>query len=128
MRKELTNSIRLHAHPQVVEIFTSANWMNFFEKFRGFDDEISHEFSLSLVPHKRTHSTVTIRGLSIEITLEFISRVTTLPLALPWSKDEKIIGETAKRKFFQDNVTLLKTKMELGGLLYHVPGMRLDTK
>jgi len=59
------------------------NWMNFFEKFRGFDDEISHEFALFLVPHTRTHATVTIRGLSIEITPEFISRVTTLPLGLP---------------------------------------------
>lgn len=54
--------------------------MNFFEKFRGFDDEIAHEFSLSLVPHTRTHATVTIRGLSTEITNEFISRVTTFIL------------------------------------------------
>jgi len=66
--------------------------MNFFEKFRGFDDEISHEFSLSPVLHTRTHAIVTIRSLSIEITPEFISRVTTLPLGLPWSKDEKITG------------------------------------
>jgi len=110
MRKESTNSTRLHAHPQVVEIFTRANWMNFFEKFKGFDDEIAHEFALSLVPHKRNHSTVTIRGLSIEITPEFISRVTTLPLGLPWSKDEKIISQAAKRKFFQDNETSVEEK------------------
>ncbi len=47
---------------------------------------------LSLVPHTRTHATITIRGLSIEMTPEFINRVTTLPLGLPWSKDEKPIG------------------------------------
>lgn len=105
MRKELSNSTTLHAHPQVVEIFTRANWMNFFEKFRWFDDEISHEFSLSIVPHTRTHATIAIRGLSIEITPEFISRVTTFPLGLPWSKDEKPIGQAAKTKFFQDNET-----------------------
>jgi len=110
MRKEPTNSTRLHAHPQVVEIFTRENWMNFFEKFRGFDDEIDHEFSLSLVHHTRTHATVTIRGLSIEITPEFINRVTTLSLGLPWSKDEKIIGQAAKRNFFQDNKTLVEDK------------------
>ena len=110
MRKDPTNSTRLHAHPQVVEIFTRANWMNFFEKFRGFDDEIVHEFALSLVPHTRTHATVTIRGLSIEITPELFSRVTTLPLGLPWSKDEKPIGQTAKKKLFQDNETPVEDK------------------
>ncbi len=110
MRKDPTNSNRLHAYPQVVEIFTRENWMNFFEKFRGFDDKISHEFSLSLVPHTITHATITIRGLSIKITHEFISRVTTLPLRLPWSKDEKIIGQAAKRKIFQDNETPVEDK------------------
>ena len=85
--------------------------MNFFEKFRGFDDEIAQEFALSLVPHTRTHATVTIRGLSIEIkTHEFISRITTLPLGLPWSKDEKPIGHAAKKKFFQDNETPVEDK------------------
>jgi len=57
--------------------------MNFFEKFRGFDDEIANEFALSLVPHTRTYATITIRCLSIEITTEFIGKVTTLPLGLP---------------------------------------------
>ena len=111
MRKEPINSTRIHAHPQVVEIFTRANWMNFFEKFRGFDDEIAHEFSLSLVLHTRTHATVNTRGLSTEITLEFISRVTTLPLGMPWSKDEKMIGQVSKRKFFQDNETPVEDKI-----------------
>jgi len=66
MRKEPTNSTRLHAHPQVVDIFTRENWMNFFQKFRGFVDEIAQEFSLSLVPHTRTHATLTIRCLSLK--------------------------------------------------------------
>ena len=103
MRKEPTNSTRLHEHPQVVAIFTRANWMTFFEKFRGSNEEISQEFSLSLVPHSRTHATVTFRGISIKITVEFISRVTTLPLGLPWRKYEKPIGQAAKKKFFQNN-------------------------
>ena len=110
MRIKPTNSTRFHAHPQVVDIFTRANWMNLFEKFRGFDDGISQEFSLSLVLHARTHATITIRGLSIEITPEFISRVTTLPFGMPWSKDEKIIGQATKRKFFQDNETPVQYK------------------
>ena len=110
MRKEPTNSTRLHAHPQVVDIFTRATWMNFFEKFRGFDDEIAQEFALSLVLHTRTHATVTIRGISIEITPKFISKVTTLPIGLPWSKDEKLIGQATKKKFFQDIETPVEDK------------------
>jgi len=110
MRKDPTNSTRLHAHPQVVDIFTKANSMNFFRKFRGFDDEISHELALPLVPHTITHATITIRGISIEITPEFISRVTSLSLGLPWSKDEKPMGQAAKKKFFQDNETPVEDK------------------
>ena len=83
MRKEPTNSSKLHAHPQVVDIFTRENWMNFFEKFLGFDEKIAQEFFHTLVLHTRTHATITFRGLSMEITPEFISRVTTLPLGLP---------------------------------------------
>lgn len=68
---------------------------------------------LSLVPHTRNHAIITIRGISIEITPEFISRVTTLPLGPPWSKDEKRIGQATKRKFFQDNETPVEDKNEI---------------
>ena len=108
--KEPTNSTRLHEHPQVVAIFTRANWMTFSEKFQGFDEEIAQEFSYSLVPHTRTHATITFRGPSMEITPEFINRVTTLPLGLPWIKDEKPIGQAAKKNFFQNNETPIEDK------------------
>ena len=39
----------------------------------------------------------------MEITLEFISTVTSLPLGLPWRKDEKPMGQVAKKTFFQAN-------------------------
>lgn len=105
MRKEPTNSSRLHAHPQVVDIFTRANWINFFEKFGGFDEEIT--------PHSKTHATVTFRGLSVEITAIFITRVTTLPLGLPSSKNEKPIGQTTKKNLFQNNETLVEDKNDI---------------
>jgi len=63
-----------------------------------------------LVPHSRTHATITIRGLSIKITPEFISRVTTPLLALPWSKDDKPIGQDAKKILFQNNETPVEDK------------------
>ena len=84
--------------------------MNFFEKFRGFDEEIAQECSLSLVPHIRTHATVTSRGLSMEITPEFISRGIALPLGLAWSKDEKTIGQAAKKNFLQNHETPVEDK------------------
>lgn len=79
--------------------------MNFFEKFRGFNGEIAQEFAHSLVPHSRTHATFTFKGLLMEKTLEFISIVTTVPLGIPWSKDEKPIGQATTRNFFQNNET-----------------------
>jgi len=39
----------------------------------------------------------------MEITPEFISRITSLPLGLPWSKEEKPSGQVAKKTFFHPN-------------------------
>jgi len=46
----------------------------------------------------------------MDITPEFISRVTALPLGLPWSKDEKPIGQAPKKNFFQNNETPVEDK------------------
>ena len=83
MRKEPLNSTKLHEHPEVVALFTRENWMPFFEKSHGYDEKFTEEFLFSLKPHSKTHATVNFRGLTIEITLEFISRITGLPLGLP---------------------------------------------
>jgi len=41
MRKEPLNSTKLHEHPEVVALFTKENWTPFFEKFHGYDDEVT---------------------------------------------------------------------------------------
>ena len=46
IRKEPLNSTKLHEHPEVVALFTRANWMSFFEKFHGYDEEVTEEFLL----------------------------------------------------------------------------------
>lgn len=46
----------------------------------------------------------------MEVTTEFINKVTTLPLGLPWSKDEKPIGQATKKNFFQNNETPVEDK------------------
>ena len=63
--------------------------MPLFERIHGYDEEATEEFLMSLRPHSKTHATVSFRGLSLELTPKFISRITGLPLGLPWSKEEK---------------------------------------
>jgi len=99
-RREPTNTVRIQQHPHVLEIFTRHKWMGFFEKFKGYDDEVAQEFALSLTPHTKIHATVVIRGLTIGLTPELIKRVATLPLGIPWRKEDKGDSQVARRKFF----------------------------
>jgi len=92
------NTVRIHQHPKVLEIFTRHNWMGYFEKLRGYDDEDAQDFSLSIIPLTRVHVTVVVRGLSIDLTPELISIITTLPLGLPWRNKDKGDNQTAKKK------------------------------
>ena len=88
-RREPINIVRIHQHPPVLESFTKHNWMGYFEKLIRYDDEVARDFSLSLIPLTRTHATVVVRGLSIELTPELISKITTLLLGVPWRKEDK---------------------------------------
>ena len=61
---------------------------------------MAQEFAHSLTPHSKIHATVLVRGLTIDLTTDLISRVTTLPLGIPWRKEDKGDSQVAKRKFF----------------------------
>lgn len=74
--------------------------MGYFEKLRGYDDEVALYFSLSLIPLTGTHATAMVRCLSIELATELIIKITTLPLGVPWRKVEKGDSQTAKKIFF----------------------------
>lgn len=84
----------------MLEIFTRHNWMVFFEKLRGYDDEADIYSALSLIPLTGTHTIVVVRGLSINLTLELIRKITTLPLGVPWRKEYKGNSQTRKNEFF----------------------------
>jgi len=88
-RRDPINTLRIQQHLQVLEIFTRHNWMGFFKKFKGYDDEVAQDFVLSLIPLTRIHVTIVVRGLSIELTPMLINKVTTLPLGIPWRKQDK---------------------------------------
>jgi len=72
--------------------------MGFFERFRGYDDEVAQEFSLSLTPHSRIHASVVVRGPTIDLTPKLINKVTTLPLGISWRKEDKGDSQVEKKK------------------------------
>lgn len=74
--------------------------MSYFEKLREHDDEVARDFSLFLIPLTRTHATVVVRGLTIELTPEIIGRIPTLPLGVPWRKEDKGNSQTGKKELF----------------------------
>jgi len=110
MRKEPLNSSKLHEHTEVVAFFTRANWIPLFERIQGYDEEVTEQFLMSLRPHSKTHATVSFRGLTLELTPDFINRITDLPLGLPWSKEEKSLGQVAKKTFLQPEEHLIEDK------------------
>lgn len=68
---------------------------------------------MSLRPHSKTHAIVIFRVLTLELTPDFISRITGLPLGLPWSKKEKSLGQVAKKTFFLPEEHPLEDKNEI---------------
>ena len=74
--------------------------MSFCDKLQGHGDEITEEFLRSLEPKSKTLAIVNFRGLTLRLTPQFISRVTDLPMGIPWDKEERKMGKKAKEEFF----------------------------
>jgi len=74
--------------------------MTFCDKIQSHDDEVTEEFLMSLQPKSNTLATVNFRGLTLNLTPQLISRVTDLPLWIPWSKEERELGQKSKKEFF----------------------------
>jgi len=74
LRKEPLKSKKFHEHIEVVAHFTTANWMSFFERIHGYDEEVTEEFLMSLRPHSKTHIIVSFRCMTLELTPDFISK------------------------------------------------------
>lgn len=73
---------KIHQHPRVVEIFTRHQLLGLLYLLTGYDDDVAREFEILLVPLARAKATIVVRGFSVIITLESISRITALPLGL----------------------------------------------
>jgi len=48
IRKEPSDSRKLQETPEVVDLFTRANWMTFCDIIQGYDDEVTEELLMSL--------------------------------------------------------------------------------
>ena len=84
----------------MVELFSRAQWMSFCDKLQGYDDEVAEEFLRTPQPKSKTLAVVNFRGLTIKLTPQSISRVTELPMGVPWDKEERKLGQKAKKEFF----------------------------
>lgn len=61
--------------------------MGFFRKLKGYDDEITQEFSMTLNYQEENNGTIVIRGISIYLNSKIISIVATIPLRVKWVKE-----------------------------------------
>jgi len=120
IRKEPSDSKKLRETPEVVDLFSRAHWMTFCDKIQGHDDEITEEFLRSLKPKSKTLATINFRGLTLRLTPQLISRVTDLPMGVPWDKEERKLGQKAKKEFFfpeeqfsEDNNGVWRTRLQL---------------
>jgi len=74
--------------------------LGFFELLKGYDDDLSHEFSMKLHSQGEYSSTTVVIRFSISPSPETISRVTTLPIGIRWSKEDKEVCVKTRKNFF----------------------------
>ena len=99
-RREPLDTRIIYQHPPVVDIFRNHQWLGFFEMLKGYDDDLSHELSMALHSHEENSATTIVRGLAISLSPETINRVTTLPLGIRWSKEDKQVSVATGKNFF----------------------------
>lgn len=84
----------------MVKLFTYTNSMIFCDRIQGHHDEVTKELLMSLQPKSKALATENFKGFTLKLTPQYISRVTNLPLGIPWSKEERVLGQKAKKEFF----------------------------
>lgn len=73
-----TDTKRIHQHTLVGNIFRRHQWLGFFELLKGYDDDITHEFSMALHSQGEDSATIVVKGLAISLSHETIRRLITL--------------------------------------------------
>jgi hypothetical protein len=80
---------RVYDNPEIIEIFHRCNFLGYFERLKGYNDEVAIEFSHNF-HNINEHEYVTIvRGITIRINEASIRKVSILPMGVPWEKYER---------------------------------------
>jgi hypothetical protein len=86
-----------------VEIFQKYEWLGYFERLRGFYDEMSMEFAQNFQNAQDQEYVTTIKGLTIRINEASINKDSSLPMGIAWDKEKMKESINAKKEFFLHN-------------------------
>lgn len=78
-RREPIDTLIIHQNLEVRDNLKKFNWLGFFERLRGYDDEIALDCNLNLQHFQGNYMVIVVKGLIIYLHEDRISRVTTLP-------------------------------------------------
>jgi hypothetical protein len=102
-RRETTKPSRVYENPEIVEIFHICDWLGYFERIKGYDDEVAIEFDKNCQNIQEQEYVTKVRRLVIRINETSIRRVSSLPLALPRDKEEMKEAINSNKAFFLPN-------------------------
>ena len=92
LRAEPEGSKYLEGYPQTKEALKKAKWLNFIQKFRGYDKEVTKAFARSFNGH-----TVEVGDLKFTITENTIATTTSLPqVGDRWFKNRGVENQAWK--------------------------------
>lgn len=100
------NSSMTHQNPEFKIIFENCNWLGFFERLRGYDDESDLNFSLNLKHLEGIEIVFAFKGSIIYPDEDLSSKVTTLPKGMKWIKEERNEAINVK-DFYSSKLTTL---------------------
>lgn len=109
-RREPLDTRRIHLHPEVVDIFRRHQWLRLFEIVKGYDYDLAFEFSMDMNSQTKDRGITFVGGLAISLNPEIIIRVTTLPLGIKWSREDKATSVASKNNLFTSNENHIKDK------------------
>ena len=69
----------MYNNAKVVEAFQKLNWLKFFNKIDGYDDEVVAKFALNVKKVSVHECRVDVKGIPLILNEELLSNVTGLP-------------------------------------------------
>lgn len=99
-RREPSDTTIIHQNPEVVVILENYQWLGFFEKIAGFNDEVSLEFWMNLQKPEGQGLIIVVNVLVIYVIEDSINKVTTPPKGIHWNNEKRQEAINSKSGFF----------------------------